>query len=72
MRAKDSGTIPLHDPTVPATMPATRRHDPGAPPMASLIKFTNNYRDCSTDAGYQFEFNCDGCGTGAMSPNCQW
>lgn len=36
--------------------------------MSKLIKFTNNYRDCSTDAGYQFEFNCDGCGTGVMSP----
>jgi hypothetical protein len=36
--------------------------------MSNLIKFTNNYRDCSTDAGYQFEFNCDGCGTGLMSP----
>lgn len=35
--------------------------------MASLIQFTNNYRDCSTDAGYQFEFYCDMCGTGCMS-----
>ncbi|CAG0993959.1 hypothetical protein PHYC_02454 [Phycisphaerales bacterium] len=36
--------------------------------MASMIQFTNNYRDCSTEAGYQFEFYCDGCGTGCMSP----
>ncbi len=36
--------------------------------MAKLIRFTNNYRDCSTDKGYQFEFNCDGCGDGLMSP----
>ncbi|MBY0311020.1 MAG: hypothetical protein K2W85_03020 [Phycisphaerales bacterium] len=36
--------------------------------MAKLIRFTNNYRDCSTEKGYQFEFNCDGCGDGLMSP----
>lgn len=36
--------------------------------MGSMIHFTNNYRDCSTDNGYQFEFYCDGCGTGCMSP----
>lgn len=36
--------------------------------MGSLIEFTNNYADRSTNAGYQFEFYCDGCGTGLMSP----
>lgn len=35
--------------------------------MSNLIQFTNNTRDCSTDQGYQFEFCCDGCGTGLMS-----
>ncbi|MGB8644277.1 MAG: zinc ribbon domain-containing protein [Anaerolineae bacterium] len=30
----------------------------------ALIKFTRNYQDHSTDAGYQFEFFCDRCGTG--------
>lgn len=33
----------------------------------SLISFTNNYRDVSTDMGFQFEFICDGCGNGHMS-----
>lgn len=36
--------------------------------MGKMIEFTNNYKDCSTDAGYQYEFYCDGCGTGCMSP----
>jgi uncharacterized OB-fold protein len=36
--------------------------------MTSLIAFTNNYLDCSTDNGFQFEFYCDGCGSGHMSP----
>lgn len=36
--------------------------------MGSLIEFTNNYSDRSTNTGYQFEFYCDGCGTGLMSP----
>lgn len=35
--------------------------------MGGMIHFTNNYRDCSTDNGFQFEFYCDGCGTGLMS-----
>ncbi|MFA6044374.1 MAG: zinc ribbon domain-containing protein [Phycisphaerales bacterium] len=35
--------------------------------MASMIKFTNNLKDCSTDSGFQFEFYCDTCGTGCMS-----
>jgi predicted amidophosphoribosyltransferase len=30
----------------------------------ALIQFTRNYRDLSTDAGYQFEFFCDRCGNG--------
>ena len=28
------------------------------------IEFTNNYRDFSTEQGFQFEFNCERCGTG--------
>jgi membrane protease subunit (stomatin/prohibitin family) len=28
------------------------------------IEFTQNYSDLSTDQGFQFEFNCDRCGTG--------
>ena len=28
------------------------------------IEFTKNYTDQSTDQGFQFEFNCDRCGTG--------
>ncbi len=35
--------------------------------MGSMIHFTNNYKDCSTDSGFQFEFYCDTCGTGCMS-----
>jgi membrane protease subunit (stomatin/prohibitin family) len=30
----------------------------------SRIEFTKNYTDQSTDQGFQFEFNCDRCGTG--------
>lgn len=30
----------------------------------ALIQFTRNYRDLSTDAGFQFEFFCDRCGNG--------
>lgn len=30
----------------------------------ALIQFTCNYRDLSTDAGFQFEFFCDRCGNG--------
>ena len=30
----------------------------------ALIKFVRNYRDLSTDRGFQFEFQCDRCGTG--------
>lgn len=30
----------------------------------TLIKFVRNYRDESTERGFQFEFYCDRCGTG--------
>ena len=30
----------------------------------SKIEFTTNYNDLSTNEGFQFEFNCDRCGTG--------
>lgn len=30
----------------------------------ALIQFTRNYRDLSTDTGFQFEFYCDRCGNG--------
>jgi hypothetical protein len=33
----------------------------------SLIQFTSNYQDKSTDSGYQFEFFCDHCGGGYTS-----
>ena len=33
----------------------------------SLIQFTRNHNDHSTDKGYQFEFFCDRCGNGFMS-----
>ncbi|GJQ28964.1 MAG: hypothetical protein HBSAPP03_08480 [Phycisphaerae bacterium] len=36
--------------------------------MSSMIEFTRNYRDASTTTGYQFEFYCDHCGSGLMSP----
>jgi hypothetical protein len=32
--------------------------------MSNPIEFTRNYSDLSTDQGFQFEFNCDRCGTG--------
>jgi len=32
-----------------------------------LQAFTRNYHDNSTDAGYQFTFNCDRCGDGVKS-----
>jgi RNA polymerase subunit RPABC4/transcription elongation factor Spt4 len=34
----------------------------------SLIQFTRNYNDQSTDAGFQFEFYCDRCGNGYQTP----
>ena len=33
----------------------------------SLIQFTRNHNDHSTDKGYQFEFFCDRCHNGFMS-----
>jgi membrane protease subunit (stomatin/prohibitin family) len=33
----------------------------------TLIQFTRNHTDHSTDKGYQFEFFCDRCGSGFMS-----
>jgi double zinc ribbon protein len=33
----------------------------------SLIQFTRNHTDHSTDKGYQFEFFCDRCGNGFMT-----
>ena len=33
----------------------------------SLIAFTKNHQDLSTDLGYQFKFFCDKCGNGHMS-----
>ncbi len=33
----------------------------------SMIRFTENYDDLSTDRGYQFKFHCDKCGNGFMS-----
>ena len=35
--------------------------------MAGFTPFTRNYRDISNDLGYQFEFNCDVCGSGYKS-----
>jgi hypothetical protein len=35
--------------------------------MPELINFTNNYRDLSTDTGFQFEFCCERCGDGVRS-----
>ena len=32
--------------------------------MSQKIEFTRNYKDLSTDNGFQFEFFCDRCGTG--------
>jgi hypothetical protein len=32
--------------------------------MSNPIQFTRNYRDLSTDKGFQFEFFCDRCGSG--------
>ncbi len=33
----------------------------------SMIQFTQNYQDLSTDRGFQFKFFCDKCGNGHMS-----
>ena len=34
----------------------------------SMIEFTRNYSDHSNDQGFQFEFHCDKCGNGYMTP----
>ncbi len=31
--------------------------------MTEFIEFTNNYRDLSTDRGFQWEFRCERCDT---------
>ncbi|MCX6638013.1 MAG: zinc ribbon domain-containing protein, partial [Acidobacteria bacterium] len=33
----------------------------------SIIRFTQNHEDLSTDRGYQFKFFCDRCGNGYLS-----
>jgi len=33
----------------------------------AVIEFTDNYRDLSTDQGFQFKFHCERCGDGFMS-----
>jgi hypothetical protein len=35
--------------------------------IVALIQFTRNYKDLSTDRGYQFKFDCDKCGNGHMT-----
>ncbi|HVL89469.1 MAG TPA: zinc ribbon domain-containing protein [Actinomycetota bacterium] len=35
--------------------------------MTDIVRFTNNYSDHSTEAGYQFEFYCMRCGNGYKS-----
>src|SRR5690349_10903689 len=51
-------------------MPRPRRYAPGGGACRPggegnvSIQFTRNYRDLSTDKGYQFEFYCDRCGSG--------
>ena len=35
--------------------------------MTELIEFTSNYRDLSTDRGFQWEFNCQRCNSGYRS-----
>jgi len=32
--------------------------------MAEKIEFSSNYTDLSTDKGFQYEYNCERCGTG--------
>lgn len=40
--------------------------------MANVIQFVSNYDDRSTDHGFQFEFNCDRCGTGYRTTFQPW
>lgn len=35
--------------------------------MPSHVPFTNNFRDLSTDKGFQFKFCCERCGNGTLS-----
>lgn len=35
--------------------------------MSTHIPFTDNYRDLSTDNGFQFRFDCERCGNGYLS-----
>jgi len=35
--------------------------------MVEFIEFTRNYKDLSTDQGFQWEFNCQRCGNGYRS-----
>ncbi|MCC7355679.1 MAG: zinc-ribbon domain-containing protein [Anaerolineae bacterium] len=36
--------------------------------MTTEIEFVSNYRDLSTERGFQFEFTCNRCGTGYRTP----
>lgn len=36
--------------------------------MSTIVPFTDNVRDLSNNAGYQFEFFCERCGNGYRSP----
>ena len=40
--------------------------------MSDKIEFTRNYNDLSTPKGFQFEFNCDRCGTGYRTRFSAW
>lgn len=40
--------------------------------MVEQIRFVSNYSDQSTDRGFQFEFQCDRCGTGYRTPFKTW
>jgi len=40
--------------------------------MSDTIHFTRNYSDLSTDRGFQFEFNCDRCGSGFRTHFQPW
>jgi hypothetical protein len=42
--------------------------DKGEPRAMAMIQFTRNYTDRSNEYGFQFEFQCDKCGNGHMSP----
>ncbi len=35
--------------------------------MSDIIEFSGNYQDLSTDKGFQFEFECQRCGTGCRT-----